>query len=391
MVFIVQASFLSALAVLGLLSYIAYSTIKLKNGASRHWSTTTHVHWYFVSMMVSDLIQAIGGILNIRWIEDSGVTEGAYCSAQGALKQAGDVGVALASLAIAIHTFAVLVFRWRPKNTPTIAIIVVSTIWLFVILLISISFGTHKGKDYYGNTQYWCWITSAYPAQRIALEYFWMWFTSLLNIVLYVPIALVLKGIITVRGFHVRLLSQAERRRTSVEAVSGREISSHIALKMIMYPALYTVTVLPIAIVRWESFLGGCVPWAATVFADVVFASSGLFNVLLYSFTRPNLLPQRDRATSNSDHGHGGSFKLSPPVSPRSPTGGRAPPLSAIHIQMATDTTVTSDLDRDRDRDSDLRYSASMHKVEDGVWSMPVPPDSAKVHQLHVSTSHLGS
>jgi len=331
--------------------------------------------------MVSDLIQAIGGILNVRWIENAGVTEGAYCSAQGALKQAGDVGVALASLAIAIHTFAVLVFRWRPNNTPTVAIIVVSAIWLFVILLISISFATHKGKDYYGNTQYWCWITSQYPAQRIALEYFWMWFTALLNIVLYVPIALVLKGIITVRGIHVRLLSRTERRRTSVEAVSGREISSHIALKMIMYPALYTVTVLPIAIVRWDAFFGGCVPWAATVFSDVVFASSGLFNVLLYGFTRPNLLPQRDRNTHSDS---GGSYKLSPPVSPRSPTG-RAPPISTIHIQMATDTTLS----HEHDLDSDLRYSTSMHKLEDSLWEAPAPPDTAKVHQLHVSTSHL--
>lgn len=43
--------------------------------------------------------------------------------------------------------------------------------------------------------------------------------------------------------------------------------------------------------------MGHCVPWPATVVADVLFASSGLMNVLLFMFTRPNLMPQREGST----------------------------------------------------------------------------------------------
>ncbi|KAK7694910.1 hypothetical protein QCA50_002098 [Cerrena zonata] len=94
--FITEASVFSAVAVLALLLHIIYSAATIKHGAARHWSTATHVHWYFLSLLTSELIQAVGGIINVRWIKDATVTNGPMCTAQGALKQVGDVGVALA-------------------------------------------------------------------------------------------------------------------------------------------------------------------------------------------------------------------------------------------------------------------------------------------------------
>lgn len=55
-------------------------------GATRRWSTDTHVHYYFLNLMIFDLIQAIGepsmsvplpqssdnlsgGMFNIAWID----------------------------------------------------------------------------------------------------------------------------------------------------------------------------------------------------------------------------------------------------------------------------------------------------------------------------------
>jgi hypothetical protein len=40
------------------------------------------------------------------------------------------------------------------------------------------------------------------------------------------------------------------------------------------------------------------VPFAATVFAAIAFSSSGVLNVILYTLTRPKLLPRRERAVS---------------------------------------------------------------------------------------------
>jgi len=50
------------------------------------------------------------------------------------------------------------------------------------------------------------------------------------------------------------------------------------------------------------------VPFAATAFADTVFASSGLLNVILFALTRPKVLPSREVMvldTSASPFRHG--------------------------------------------------------------------------------------
>ncbi|KAE9408212.1 hypothetical protein BT96DRAFT_26796 [Gymnopus androsaceus JB14] len=93
--FTVQSACCSALLVSSLLIYILYSAVTIKHGASRTWNVSTHVHYYFVNLLVFDLIQAIGGIIDVKWVAEAGVTEGALCTAQGILKQMGDVGVAL--------------------------------------------------------------------------------------------------------------------------------------------------------------------------------------------------------------------------------------------------------------------------------------------------------
>ncbi|KIP12487.1 hypothetical protein PHLGIDRAFT_124026 [Phlebiopsis gigantea 11061_1 CR5-6] len=293
LVLIMETACLSALSVTGLLVYIGYSAATIRRNAVKKWTVTTHVHWYFLSLLVSEMIQAIGGIINVKWVVEAEVTEGNVCTAQGVLKQFGDVGVAFASLAIALHTFFALVFRWRPKPSSKLPLLVVAGIWITIALIIGISFATHRHKIYYGDTQYWCWITSDYPVQRIVLEYLWMWITALLNFALYIPISLVIicDATVIVHGWRIRFV----RNPPSYHRENGREKA--IALKMLVYPAVYTITVLPIAITRWLGFdSNGCsrVPWPATVFADLVFASSGFLNVVLYSFTRPTLRPQRD-------------------------------------------------------------------------------------------------
>ena len=51
--------------------------------------------------------------------------------------------------------------------------------------------------------------------------------------------------------------------------------------------------VLPISAARFSAFRGHTVPFAVTAFADTLFASSGLFNTILFALTRPRLMPQR--------------------------------------------------------------------------------------------------
>jgi len=231
------------------------------------------------------------------------VYEGPYCTTQGILKQVGDVGVALTSLTIAIYTFLTLVFRLRIPHRS--ALIVIACIWVFIALIIGIGYATNskQGQQYYGNTQYWCWITEDNPGERIGLEYFWMWLAAAGNLFLYLIIALVVKGVLIVTP------SRKVRFRNKKEDITDNELAvltssddgersrrlTAIATQMLFYPAVYIVTVTPIAIARWSSFSGHRVPFAGTCFASILFASSGFLHVLLFGLTRPRLLPSRDK------------------------------------------------------------------------------------------------
>jgi len=312
--FAVQAASCSAILVSSLLIYILYSAVTIKRGASRTWNVSSHVHYYFVNLLFFDLIQAIGGIMDAKWVAEGIVKEGLVCTAQGILKQMGDVGVALSTAAIALHTFSVLVLRRHPPTR--LAFLFLFLIWLFIGLIVGLSLATHKGKDYYGNTVYWCWITGNYSFQRIALEYFWLWLAVLINVFCYGIMALVVKGALVIDGAGWRYLGWRHQKRMSLGVVTDLNLtgqdrveSSAVATHMLFYPLIYIIAVTPITVVRWLSFAGSDVPFPATAFASITFGSSGVFNVLLFALTRPKLLPHREhrilRSISSSQAGRG--------------------------------------------------------------------------------------
>ncbi|KAK0494649.1 hypothetical protein EDD18DRAFT_351837 [Armillaria luteobubalina] len=239
--------------------------------------------------MCAELIQALGGLLNIQWIVDAEVIEGTLCVAQGILKQIGDVTVALSSLTLAIHTFNVLVMRWRAP--PWLSIVIVSFIWIFIALNVGLSYATHPG-NYYGNTGYWCWIRDEYGVERITLEYLWIWITLAVMFIIYGLIALVMRGFIIVdEGVHFMIHGNRVRQDLTAADDEDERQSKAVANLMLIYPAVYAICVFPVTIVRWLSFSEKVyVPSGATFFAGILFALSGLFNSILYTATRPDLV-----------------------------------------------------------------------------------------------------
>jgi hypothetical protein len=218
--------------------------------------------------------------------------------------QVGVVGVAFSTTAIALHTFWVLVLR-REAPPDRLALVILLLIWIFIILIVGLGFATHKGQDYYGDTIYWCWITENYGFDRIALEYFWLWLTVIINSICYAIMALVVKGVLHVDGMRFRYLGWKSKSRVRLGMVTDtdwgktdREKSSAIAMQLLFYPMIYIITVIPMTVVRWMAFTNSSVPFPATAFASVAFSSSGIFNVILFALTRPKLLPQRELRTS---------------------------------------------------------------------------------------------
>ncbi|KAH9982593.1 hypothetical protein BGW80DRAFT_1263998, partial [Lactifluus volemus] len=69
-----EISAVSALSVISLLLYIAYSTLNIREGATRRWKLESAVHLFLLNQLVCDLIQAVGGLMNMKWVVD-GVNE----------------------------------------------------------------------------------------------------------------------------------------------------------------------------------------------------------------------------------------------------------------------------------------------------------------------------
>ncbi|KAG2044967.1 hypothetical protein BDR03DRAFT_976861 [Suillus americanus] len=277
LVFIVEAATLSVLAITALLAYITYSAVTIRMGATRRWSTDTHVHYYFLNLMLFDLIQAIGGMFDIVWIDAAGIYPG-----------------------------TVLVLRW--SSPPKAALLGSAIIWVIVGLMVGIP--NILIDNFYGPTGHWCWIEHN-NFQRMGLQYMWMWLAAFITIVVYIFLALVVKRIISVDGYKIRWTSPETRSVTPSDGSDPRQRGDEgaIALRMLFhwtvpnfysssYPAVYIVTVLPITAARFTQFHTQKVPWGVTAWADTLLLLSGFFNTILYTLTRPKLLPHRRRSHS---------------------------------------------------------------------------------------------
>ncbi|KAI6108428.1 hypothetical protein EDD16DRAFT_81346 [Pisolithus croceorrhizus] len=302
MVFIVAATSTSALAVGGVLLYIAYSAVTIQRNASRRWSTETHIHYYFLNLMVSDFIQAVGGLLSIKWIIEDNVYSGPFCTAQGFFVHVGDIAVALSTAvrqlrnlsrqstdsrqAIALHILQVLVLGWRPP--PKSALLILAINWLSILILVAVP--NVVQHNIYGPTGYWCWIDRS-TVEQIGFDYMWMWMAAVLNIISYLLLVLVIKRVVLVDGNRLRW----RRRRETIVAPYGMgTLAENVkATQMLFYPLVYIIVVLPISAARFSRFAGHNVPYAVTTFADILFTLSGLFDTILYALTRPRVMPRR--------------------------------------------------------------------------------------------------
>ncbi|KAH9052814.1 hypothetical protein EDB87DRAFT_340699 [Lactarius vividus] len=194
-----EASFLSFGAVIFIFVLIARNLLRYRrsfpNGGWDLLRTPTDI--YMLSLFLYDIVQAIGGILNVRWAHDGVVTTGPYCTAQGIIKQIGELGVALLSLILTIHTFTTALWSIGAAAR-SFAFGIVAFTCLFVGLWVGIGNGIHKNFEM--PTPYWCWIGPKYNEERLAGEYVWMWIALFASVVMYVLLHFWMKGHFSVDG-----------------------------------------------------------------------------------------------------------------------------------------------------------------------------------------------
>ncbi|KAJ6627629.1 hypothetical protein B0H10DRAFT_2210142 [Mycena sp. CBHHK59/15] len=227
--------------------------------------------------------------MNFKWAADGGVMQGPFCSAQGGIKQAGNIATALWSFMIALHLFNLLFLRLKSTRLGFWCTLVGG--WGAVIFLIVIGPTVIQTPDkgpYFGISGAWCWITPNYPRERIFLEYFLEYISAGCCIVLYTLVVLRMRGSLTSQDgkWSLRSLPAGESWQLSLR----RDIIDSAMLQQKGWfgtqQIVYTMLLLPITIARLTQFAGGDVPFGVTVATDVVFNLTGFANVLLLIATR---------------------------------------------------------------------------------------------------------
>jgi len=243
------------------------------------------------SLFFADVIQAIGGVMGIKWVVDGKVQVGSYCTAQGVVQNVGETTVALTTLTITVYTFLGV---WMGGSVSSMrhTKIVLAGIWLFVALVVIIGNTIPRNPNkaqFQSPTPYWCWINGDYMAWRIFAEYLWFWITLVLSCLVYIPLYFWARGNIVPPSedqpwwrFKFQRADRSEDRRALKQP-----------LVLAAYPVVYCLNVLPLSVVRWIGFVQEAhgpnkIPAAATFAVTTIYTLSGLCNVILLLTTKPD-------------------------------------------------------------------------------------------------------
>ncbi|TBU23649.1 hypothetical protein BD311DRAFT_703548 [Dichomitus squalens] len=336
----------------------------------------TRIMPFFVSLLVANVLQAIGTIINSKWVNDRNVVAGHLCTAQGGIKQAGNVGMALWSFALALHVF-MLLFKRRVALTAVLSWVLLGVGWFLVAFVVAIgplAIQTRARGSYFGPSGFWCWITDDYPLEQLYLEYFFEFVSAALSFVLYTAVLLRVRGnlVRTSGKWTLRFVPHGERWRLAIRRDIVDSTMMQVATRMVWYPVAYTILLLPVTIARFYSFSGHDVSFRVMIFSDFVFNLQGVVNVVLLLATRrfvPDtaslpIFERRKRVSMSSPEAVG----ISPFYLPPHPRGSVAitesadpaekPPVYAGDLGRSLSTVADAGTDADaaaREAPPDLR------------------------------------
>ncbi|KAF8503204.1 hypothetical protein JB92DRAFT_810083 [Gautieria morchelliformis] len=341
---IATAGLSSALCTFTLLAYILWNAfLTREQNTPLHRGirsfTCSSLGCYFISLLFCDFLQGASFALNYRWAALGGMKEGRVCTIQGAVSEVGDLGAAIWSIAIGIHTFFLLFIVKKPHHL--MAPIILGLGWTMLIVLPilgpTVIQTSHRGL-FYSLSGAWCWIGTGYNAERLIYLYIWVFTAIGSSFIIYTLIYLRFSNFITVgengnltfsfRRRHNRAISQtlylsqegthtSQRASTkppgrfgwakdvydgtattgtasaSDQAVNSSPVSKdlrQVARRLMWYPILYTLVVSPVSVCRMGVIAGWQPPFGLLVLAGICFGGSGVSNVILFITTRHSFI-----------------------------------------------------------------------------------------------------
>ncbi|KAK0480936.1 hypothetical protein IW261DRAFT_1563651 [Armillaria novae-zelandiae] len=243
----------------------------------------THILGYFVSLLISNVFQSSGTVMNARWLSlQQRLSDGIL---RCAIKQAGNVGNAIWSLNISIHLFNILFLRWTSNRVAFVAVLTLG--WGLVIgvviigpTAIQVAHPTHY--PYFGISG-----SCAYPREQRFLEYLFEYISAGTSFILYTSILLRVRGnLVFVSGMpHLRFVPRGQSWKLSILRDFIDSSMLRVVHQMVWHP-VNSCSSFPIGLARLSEFAGVHVPEWAVLSTAVVFNLTGFVNVLLLLATR---------------------------------------------------------------------------------------------------------
>ncbi|USP82454.1 hypothetical protein yc1106_09728 [Curvularia clavata] len=256
---------MSLVSVTALLAFITQRMISWR----KHYKQYVGYNQYVIliyNLLLADLQQSVAFSISFHWLKiDKILAPTGACFIQAWFLQIGDVSSGFFVLAIAIHTWLGVVKGYKmPYKWFVMAIL---SIWFFALFLTVLGPAMHRDQ-YFSRAAGWCWVSHDYQDERLWLHYLWIFIVEFGTITIYAHLFFHLRG-----------------RIRSVVANNTSKLSRATKF-MVLYPTVYVILTLPLAVGRMVVMTGHDIPDVFFVIAGCLLTSCGWIDALLYALTR---------------------------------------------------------------------------------------------------------
>jgi hypothetical protein len=172
-------AFLSFLATGGLLSFITYRLVFWRGNYQRYIGYNQYIILIY-NLVLADFQQSLAFLICLKWIISDKIKSGtAACFLQGLWLQIGDPGSGMFVLAIAFHTFLLVV--WGKKLSHKVFVCFVVGVWSFIAVIVIVPLGLY-GADVFIPSGAWCWINEEYETVRLWTHYIWIFLAECVSV-----------------------------------------------------------------------------------------------------------------------------------------------------------------------------------------------------------------
>lgn len=256
---------MSLLSVTALLAFITHRLISWRSHYREYVGYNQYVILIY-NLLLADLQQSIAFSISIHWLRIGKIlAPTASCFIQGWFLNIGDVASGFFVLAIAVHTWLGVVKGYKMPYKWFVTSILL--IWLAALVLTVIGPAMHQDR-FYTRAGGWCWISTDFSAERLWLHYLWIFIVEFGTLGIYGHVFIHLRG--------------------RIRSIINNDTSklTRATKFMVMYPLVYVILTLPIAVGRMVAMTGQAMPDTFFVVAGCLLTSCGWIDALLYALTR---------------------------------------------------------------------------------------------------------